>query len=512
MKFTLKISMLLSFTVFLLASCSENNDDTLRGNSGAFDINGGFSGELAPGVNSTGGTGTADSLGLLGEGYNEYQENDFVLTINEAVSTFSIDADGASYANIRRFLNNGNLPPQAAVRTEEIMNYFEMDYPYPTGDALLRMNAEVSTCPWTPGNQLLRIGVRGKDIAAENLPGSNFVFLVDVSGSMSSPDKLELLKASLISFVEFLPETDRVAIVTYSGSSDVILPSTSVAQSQIIISALSSLSTGGGTNGAQGIITAYEIAAANFIEGGNNRLIIGTDGDFNIGVSNQDDLVTLIEEKRETGIYLTVLGVGTGNLQDGKMEQIANNGNGTYEYLDSPAQAQKVFIDEYKKFYAAAKDVKMQITFNDSQVAAYRLIGYENRLLATEDFEDDTKDAGELGLNQTVTALYEIVPAAGGSFFSNLGTIDYRYKETDADVSEAFSMPVPNEIQFFENSSENMRFTAAAAGYGMLLWGSEYSGDLTWQKVIDWSQNAQSYDPGGHRAEFVTLAETAAGL
>ena len=512
MKNLLNYSLCSFLFVFLLTACSTEGDEGIRNNdpSGAFDTNGGIiAGEFGGGDTGSGGI-FSDTLS--GEGYNEFQENDFVLTADEAVSTFSIDADGASYANVRRFLNSGTLPPQGAVRTEELLNYFEMDYPYPTEGHLLRMNAEVSACPWTQGNQLLRIGVRGKDIPAQDLPGSNFVFLVDVSGSMGSPDKLELLKASLISFVEFLPDTDRVALVTYSGSSNVILPSTSVAESQAIISAIASLGTGGGTNGAQGIITAYEIAEQNFIPGGNNRLIIGTDGDFNIGVSGQDELVALIEEKRETGVYLSVLGVGTGNLQDGKMEQIANNGNGTYEYLDSPEQAQKVFIDEYKKFYAAAKDVKMQITFNSNQVSAYRLIGYENRLLATEDFEDDTKDAGELGINQTITALYEIVPAAGGSLFGDVGVIDYRYKEIDSDVSSEFTLYIPNQISSFENASENMRFCAATAGYGMLLWGSEYSGNLTWDAIIDWAQNAQSYDPGGHRAEFVTLAETAAAL
>jgi len=336
--------------------------------------------------------------------------------------------------------------------------------------------------------------------------------LIDVSGSMRSPDKIDLLKESFVQLVEFLPPNDRIAIVTYSGSSNVILNSTPVSQSQTIINAIQSLETGGGTNGAEGIITAYEIAEANFIEGGNNRLIIGTDGDFNIGVSSNDELVELIEEKRESGVFLSVMGFGTGNLQDGKMESISNNGNGTYEYIDDIPQALKVFKDEYKKFYAAAKDVKMQITFNANTVSAYRLIGYENRLLNTEDFEDDTKDAGELGLNQTITALYEVIPAAGGSIWTDLGVIDYRYKKIDSDVSEEFTLQIPNNVSNFNTSSDNMRFTAAVAGYGMLLWGSEYSEDMNFNDVKFWAQNASSYDPGNWREEFIELVEKAQSL
>ncbi|MGK0364537.1 MAG: Ca-activated chloride channel family protein [Saprospiraceae bacterium] len=362
MKRIVYFSLLFISTMLLFSSCSRNEDLRLENRDLSFEDSNG-----SPTLEA--GTDTDPN----GEGYEEYDENDFILTSEEAISTFSIDADGASYANVRRFLNSGNLPPQGAIRTEELLNYFEMDYDYPTGNDLLKMNAEVATCPWKSANYLMRIGVRGKDIPTAQLPNSNFVFLIDVSGSMNSPAKIELLKTSFIEFVEFLPPNDRIAIVTYSGSSNVILNSTPVSQSQTIISAIQSLETGGGTNGAEGIITAYEIAEANFIEGGNNRLIVGTDGDFNIGVSSNDALVELIEEKRETGVFLSVLGFGTGNLQDGKMESISNNGNGTYEYIDATPQATKVFIDEYKKFYAAAKDVKMQITFNSNTVSAYRL-------------------------------------------------------------------------------------------------------------------------------------------
>jgi len=493
-------SLLFVSSILIISSCSKNEDASYS---------------LSPALDSAEGISineTSVPSVPSGEGYETYDENDFILTSDEAISTFSIDSDGASYANVRRFLNSGSLPPQGAIRTEELINYFEMDYEHPTGGDLLKMNAEVATCPWKPANYLMRIGVRGKDIPVNQLPNSNFVFLIDVSGSMNTPEKIELLKESFISFVEHLPANDRVAIVTYSGSSNVVLNSTPANQTQTIINAIESLETGGGTNGAEGIITAYEIAEANFIIGGNNRLIVGTDGDFNIGVSSNEELVSLIEEKRESGVFLSVLGFGTGNLQDGKMEAISNNGNGTYEYIDATPQALKVFLFEYKKFYAAAKDVKMQITFNTNTVSAYRLIGYENRLLETEDFEDDDTDAGELGINQTITALYEIVPASGGSILSDLGVIDYRYKKPTSDVSDEFSLAIPNNVYSFNSSSENMRFSAAVAGYGMLLWGSEYSEDLTFDDVKSWALDASSYDPGNWREEFVNLVQTASDL
>jgi len=503
MKKILFFPLLLIASLLFFNSCSKNrNTDDFRGV------------ELDDNSSLPNGTFTNEGNSNLppstsGEGYNEYAENEFIFTNEENISTFSIDADGASYANVRRFLSTGELPPQGAIRTEELINYFAMDYPLPTGDDLLKLNAEVSTCPWKPANYLMRIGVRGRDIPAQELPASNFVFLIDVSGSMSTANKIELLKESFIEFVEFLPPNDRIAIVTYSGSSNVVLESTPVSETETIINAIESLETGGGTNGADGIITAYEIAEANFIEGGNNRLIIGTDGDFNIGVSSDEALVELIEEKRETGVFLSVLGFGRGNLQDGKMEQIANNGNGTYEYIDASPQGIKVFIDEYKKFYAAAKDVKIQISFDETTVAAYRLIGYENRLLETEDFEDDTKDAGELGINQTITALYEIVPTSGGSILTDFGVIDYRYKKPDSDISQEYSLAIPNNVSTFSNSSENMRFCASVAGYGMLLWGSDYSNDIDFQQVKNWASSASSYDPGGWRAEFLELVQTA---
>ncbi|MEL6988706.1 MAG: VWA domain-containing protein, partial [Bacteroidota bacterium] len=449
--------------------------------------------------------------GSQGEEYLEYEENGFINTIDEPVSTFSIDSDGASYANVRRFLNEDEMPPKDAVRSEELINYFEMDYPYPDGNEGLKVNAEVATCPWNITNQIIRIGVRGKDISDIELPPSNFVFLIDVSGSMGSPFKIELLKESFIEFVEFLPKHDRIAIVTYSGSSNVVLNSTLVSEKNKIIEAIAGLQTGGGTNGAEGIITAYEIADANFIAGGNNRLIVATDGDFNIGVSSIDGLQTLIEEKRETGVFLSVLGFGRGNLRDGLMEVVSNNGNGTYEYIDNKEQAFKVFIDEYKKFYAAAKDVKIQVRFNPNAVLSYRLIGYENRLLENRDFEDDKKDAGELGINQTITALYEIVPNLN-TITEPYGDIKYRYKDPEADFSVENRLDIPNRLFSFNRSSDNMQFATAVAGFGMLLRESEYGSNIEYDDVLEWASNSRSYDPGGWRAEFLELVEKAKSL
>ena len=506
MKYSFQLLFSACCLLLLFSACTKEdtnqrtNHEDFLGNS-TFDLN-------SPGGLST----NQGNQSYRGEGYDNQAENGFISTIDESISTFSIDADGASYANVRRFINSGNLPPQGAIRSEELINYFEMDYEYPTGSDALKMNAEVAVCGWNSNNYLLRIGVRGKDIPSVALPKSNFVFLIDVSGSMGSPNKMELLKETFIEFVKFLPKHDRIAIVTYSGSSNVVLGSTLVSRENNIISAIESLQTGGGTNGAEGIITAYKIAEENFIEGGNNRLIVATDGDFNIGVSSTDELVELIEVKRESGVFLSVLGFGRGNLQDGLMEAVSNNGNGTYEYIDNSNQGMKVFIDEYKKFYASAKDVKMQIKFNPNTVSEYRLIGYENRLLETEDFDNDAKDAGELGINQTITALYELVPNHSGSITEGLGVIDYRYKLPDLDFSQEYSLGIPNDVYSFRNASENMRFASAVAGFGMLLWGSEHRGDITFDDIQEWAASAISFDPGGWRSEFLELVAKAKTL
>lgn len=502
-KFSL-FSMIAIFSIcFIFSNCTP--EDAIRTDE-SLDSNGQIL------SNSTGDFSTNPEFGTPGEGYNEYEENDFVDVSEEPISTFSIDADGASYSNTRRFLNDGKLPPRGAIRSEEFINYFNFDYEEPDAEHPIALNGEISDCPWTEGHKLLRIGIKGKDIPRFELPNSNFVFLIDVSGSMSAPEKLGLLKESFKLFTDEMRAEDKIAIVTYAGSAGVVLPSTFGSEKSIIKAAIDKLGAGGSTAGAEGIITAYEIAEDNFITGGNNRVVLGSDGDFNVGPSSQDELVKLIEEKRETGIFLTILGVGKGNLQDGRMEQIANNGNGNYEYLDNLDQAKKVFIHEFNKFYTVAKDVKIQIKFNPQVVSQYRLIGYENRLLETEDFEDDTKDAGEIGSNQTITALYEYVPVVLPLDSGAAVSVDFRYKKPDEEVSIPLNLDIMDHFNTFEGASENMRFAASAAGFGMILWESEHKGDLDYQDLKNWVQQADSYDPFGFRAEMLGLLEIAEGL
>ena len=453
-------------------------------------------------------TGTPD---FTGESYNEIEENPFIETSDEPISTFSIDADGASYSNTRRFLSYDQLPPKEAIRTEELVNFFTFDYPEPSQHPI-SLDGEITSCPWAAGHRLVRIGLKGKDIARNDLPATNFVFLIDVSGSMRSEDKLELLKEGFMQFTDFMRAEDRIAIVTYSGASGVLLESTSARERDKIKEAIGNLAAGGSTAGAEGIKTAYQIAEENFIEGGNNRVILGTDGDFNVGISDQESLVTLIEEKRETGIFLTVLGVGTGNLREGQMEQIANHGNGNFEYLDNVDQAKKVFIEEFNKFYTVAKDVKIQIQFDAERVAKYRLIGYENRVLATEDFEDDTKDAGEIGSGQTITALYEIVPRASRNDPGTSVSVDFRYKLPDSDVSEPINLAIEDDFQAFQSASENTRFAVAVAGFGLLLRDSEYKGNLNYDQIIEWASKAKNFDPFGHRTDFIEILRKAKAL
>lgn len=456
-----------------------------------------------------------DSIGsfaVSGDRYNDVTENPFINVSDQAISTFSVDADGASYANIRRYIQEDNqLPPSDAVRTEEMLNYFNLNYDYSDQSHPINLNGEISECPWNTANKLIRIGIKGKPIADNDLPASNFVFLIDVSGSMGSDDKLELLKNGFKYFVDELTIDDKVAIVTYAGSATVLLQSTTGDQKTIIKDAIESLGSGGGTAGAQGIITAYEIASQNFIANGNNRIIIGTDGDFNIGTSSQEDLVTLIEEKRESGIYLTVLGVGRGNYNDAALEQIANNGNGTFEYIDNLEQLRKVFIYDYSKFYTVAKDVKVQVEFNPNNVESYRLIGYENRLMEESDFEDDTKDAGEIGANQNITALYEIVPNANATKNYPTFTIDFRYKEINSDVSLPLELQIFDEDHTFAESSDFMKFTSSVASFSMLITNSQYKGISTYDDVLSWLNSTNLDDEHNFKAEFksiVTKAKT----
>lgn len=442
------------------------------------------------------------------EQYNEYEENPFISVAEQPVSTFSIDADGGAYSNMRRFLNAGQEVPKAAVRTEELINYFNYNYPEPEAGQLISLNGEVSQSPWTPENKLIRIGIKGKSIPKEQLPAANLVLLIDVSGSMSSDDKLGLLKSGFIEFVHQMRPQDKLAIVTYAGNAGVVLESTSGSEKSLIIEKIESLGSGGSTAGAEGIITAYEIAKGNFVNGGNNRVILGSDGDFNVGPSSQEDLIELIEGKRDEGIFLTVVGVGTGNLNEGMMEQVANHGNGNYEYLDSFEQARKVFVEEWSKFYTVAKDVKVQVEFNPELVEAYRLIGYENRLLEEEDFEDDTKDAGEIGADQSITALYEIVPkeAANVEVIPTF-SIDFRYKEPAADNSKVLNLNVMDYERSFQQASEDMRFAASLAGLGMHLRGSQFKGNLSLDAIRQWVATASSFDPYGYKKKHLELLQ-----
>lgn len=445
-----------------------------------------------------------------GERYNEIEENPFVETVQQAVSTFSIDADGASYANVRRFLTANQKPPKDAIRTEELINYFTYDYPQPTGVHPVGVDGEVSTCPWNAANKLVRIGLRGKSTPKAQLPASNLVLLIDVSGSMSDANKLPLLKESLPLLVDELRPQDRLAIVTYAGSAGVALPATAGSDKAKINAAIAGLGAGGSTAGAQGILTAYEIAGQQFVKGGNNRVILMTDGDFNVGPSSQKELVELIEKKRESGIFLTVIGVGTGNLNDGMMEQVANKGNGVYEYLDNLNQARKVFSHEFSKFYTVAKDVKIQVEFNPAVVKSYRLIGYENRKLNKEDFTDDKKDAGELNDGQTITALYEITPVPNLHYEVALAfRIDFRYKFPDADVSQALRLDISDYQTPFAKASENLRWAAAVTGYGLLLRDSRYKGTLSYDGVKAWAGAARSFDPHDLRRESLNLVDLA---
>ncbi|MFA9388797.1 MAG: von Willebrand factor type A domain-containing protein [Prolixibacteraceae bacterium] len=443
------------------------------------------------------------------EKYTDYGENKFVKVSEEPQSTFGIDADGGSYSNTRRFLSLGQLPPVAAVRIEEYINYFTFDYPDASGENV-SINTEAAVCPWNTDHLLLRIGLKGKSLAESEIGSSNFVFLIDVSGSMSSPDKLEMLKTGFKMLVDEMDETDRIAIVTYASSDKVILKSTYCDEKSKIKRAIDDLGSGGSTAGAKGIITAYEIAEGSFISGGNNRIIIGSDGDFNVGPASNEELVSLIEEKRKSGIYITVLGVGQGNLNDSMMEQLANNGNGNYEYIDNIDQLKKVFIYEKQKFYTVAEDCKIQLAFNEKSVDSYRLIGYENRVLENEEFENDTVDAGEIGAGQTITAFYEIIPVENPS--GGYCSMQFRYKMPGTDHSILLNHESIANAVAFENASENMRFGAAVVGFGLLMKQSEYKSKLSFNDVLKWGKEAKGTDTHEFRSEFLKLVDDAASM
>lgn len=444
-----------------------------------------------------------------GDRYTDYGENPFVNTSQAPVSTFSVDCDGASYSNMRRWLNHGQNPPAAAVRIEEFLNYFTFDCPEPAAGHNIALTHEVAACPWHEGHLLMRLGIKGKAIPDDRLPPTNYVLLIDVSGSMAAIDKLELLKTGFSMLVDVLRPTDNIAIVVYSGREEVVLHSTSCeeANKTKIKEVIASLRAEGSTAGAAALKTAYEIASRYFVTGGNNRIILGTDGDFNVGISSTEELVALVEQERERGIYLTVLGVGSGNLNDSMMEQLADNGNGNYEYIDNLAQLEKIFIHERSRFHTVARDCKAQVTFDPKAVAAYRLIGYENRLMDDEEFENDNRDAGEIGAGQSVTVLYEIVPTANGK--ETLASFDVRYKKEAGSTGIPLSENVRTGTAPITEASDDMRFAAAVAGFGMLLKQSEYAGSANKAMVRELAGKGVGSDPHGYRAEFVSLVEQA---
>ncbi|QMU30834.1 vWA domain-containing protein [Adhaeribacter radiodurans] len=463
------------------------------------------------------------------EEYDRVEENIFLETTRNPLSTFSIDVDAASYSNVRRFLNNGRKPPKDAVRIEEMVNYFKYSYPQPKKEDPVAMITELAACPWNPDNQLLHIGLQGKNIPTDNLPPANLVFLIDVSGSMASEDKLPLVIAGFKLLVNQLRPQDKVAIAVYAGAAGLVLPPTPGNRKEVILSALEKLEAGGSTAGGEGIKLAYKVAQENLLKEGNNRVILATDGDFNVGVSSTSELERLIEEKRESGVFLTVLGFGTGNLKDSRMEKLADIGNGNYAYLDNIQEAKKVFVNEFGgTLFTIAKDVKLQLEFNPAYVKAYRLIGYENRNLHNEDFKNDKKDAGDLGAGHTVTALYEIIPASSKksstplsevdelkyqqvkspptAFAGELLTLKLRYKAPDGNTSKLLEKIVNTDVT--TKPSENFRFAAAVAEFGMLLRDSEHKGQATYANVLSLAEGAKGQDPEGYRAEFVRLVKT----
>jgi Ca-activated chloride channel family protein len=481
------------------------------------------------------------------ESYAGLAENGYRDPLKAPYSTFSIDVDNASYSNVRRFINLGQKVPADAVRVEEMINYFKYDYPKATGEHPFSVYTEAGICPWNKNHYLLHIGLRGKDIDKDELPASNLVFLIDVSGSMNYPNKLPLLKSAFGLLVSELRAQDRVAIVVYAGAAGVVLESTPGNNKEVIMQALDQLQAGGSTAGGAGLMLAYKIAERNFIKGGNNRIILATDGDFNVGVSDNKSMERLVEEKRGLGVYMTVLGFGMGNIKDDKMEIIADKGNGNYAYIDNIQEARRVLVKEFGgTLFTIAKDVKFQVEFNPAYVKSYRLVGYENRILADEDFNDDTKDAGEMGAGHTVTALYEIVPAGsdetglptvdplryqgagagsgmkgsedvpGGSMrpsrrdvSGELCNIKLRYKDPEELSSKMFSRTVNTDIKKAGETTDRYRFSAAVAAFGMILRDSKYRGNATLSDVITLASGARGSDPDGYRAEFIRLVQSA---
>ena len=467
------------------------------------------------------------------EEYKSISENGFKQVGESPLSTFSIDVDPASYSNMRRFINRGELPPADAIRTEELVNYFSYDYPKPTGNDPVKITVEAGTCTWNTAHRLVRIGLKAKEIPTEQLPASNLVFLVDVSGSMWGANRLDLVKSSLKLLVNNLRNKDKVAIVTYAGSAGVKLEATSGGDKQKIREAIDELTASGSTAGGAGIHLAYQIAKKNFISDGNNRIILCSDGDFNVGVSSAEGLEQLIEKERKSGVHLTVLGYGMGNYKDKKIQVLAEKGNGNHAYIDNLQEANRVLVGEFgATLHTVAKDVKLQVEFNPSQVQAYRLIGYESRLLKDEDFNNDAKDAGDMGAGHTVTAFYEVIPAGVKNEYvgkvddlkyqkkekmtlkptgsDELLTVKLRYKAPDKDVSRKMELPFVDNKG--DSVSSDFRFASAVAMFGQLLRDSDFKGTADYDKVIKLAKQGLNNDERGYRREFIRLVEAAKGL
>ena len=466
------------------------------------------------------------------EDYDNISENKFFKVTDNPLSTFSIDVDAASYSNVRRFLNQGQLPPAGAVRIEEMVNYFHYQYPQPEKNEPFSISTEIADAPWNKEHKLVLIGLQGKKIPTENLPASNLVFLIDVSGSMQGLERIGLVKASMKMLVDQLREQDKVSIVVYAGAAGLVLPTTNGVNKTKIKEAIDNLEAGGSTAGGAGIKLAYKTAKENFVPQGNNRVILCTDGDFNVGESSDDAMERLIEEERKSGVFLTVLGYGMGNYQDAKMQKLADKGNGNHAYIDGITEAKKVLVNEFGgTLFTIAKDVKLQIEFNPAKVKGYRLLGYENRMLAKEDFNNDKKDAGELGSGHTVTALYEIIPVGVNSSFLNnvdplkyqqeitplsktsqtteMMTIKFRYKAPDGDISKLIEHPVLDKQNTIEKTSDNFRFAASVAQFGMLLRHSAFKSKASYMDVLSLARKAKGNDEEGYRSEFIRLVESA---
>jgi Ca-activated chloride channel family protein len=491
--------------------------------------------------------GVSDSFALgprtTNESYARTDENPFVRASQEPLATFSIDVDTASFSNVRRFLNQNQMPPRDAVRIEELINYFTYDYPNPSAGRPIGASMVVTTAPWNTRHRLVRFGVKARDIDRGRRPASNLVFLIDVSGSMNTEQKLPLVKSGLKLLVDQLGENDTVSIVVYASATGLVLPPTRGDRKDVIVRALDDLQAGGSTNGGAGIQLAYSQATANFIRGGVNRVILMTDGDFNVGITSQSDLTRLIEDRAKSGVFLSVLGFGMGNLKDSTMERLADMGNGQYAYIDTLSEARKVLVEEMSgTLVTVAKDVKIQVDFNPAKVEAYRLIGYENRILRTEDFNNDLKDAGDMGAGHTVTALFEIVPrgatvpgpsidpsvfqpaprsvpapptttSANGNANSNdLLVLRLRYKLPDAAESTRMDLPLADRDVAFARAPADVRFAAAVAAFGMILKDSPYKGDATLAWVLDTASGSAGQDRGGYRDEFVSLVRKAIAL